>query len=241
MKKMRISSNVFAILCILSFTDARNLRNMEETENIENLLENVSPVDVIISIENKVELNAFGLSEQPILEKPSNEPIYCPATRYESWFKKPRLFRTRTLFLKLGYNAATWNFEPLLDYWNELEESSWSSPALADVHDELESLGYDEDKWDCCINHYEDFNLQELAYWNYTEQVQALYALGWTPENFGSTDETLWPDTENLSWQNLTEYQQYMAASKLCYTEETWDEELSLNDWPEGFAIPDAW
>ena len=88
---------------------------------------------------------------------------------------------------------------------------------------------------------YEDFDWDELIFWNYTEQIEAQEALGWTQETYKSVNASHWPTTEFLLWQNLTEYQQYMAASKLCYTEETWDEQPALYNWPEGFAFPDAW
>ena len=174
-------------------------------------------------------------------EKPTDQSAYCPEGRYEQWSDLPRFYRTRVLYYKLGYTASTWNFEPSEAFWNPLEDSAWNSTIVSNVYDELEDLGYDEDKWDCCINHYEDFDWDEFVYWNYTEQIEAHEALGWTQDTYGSANATLWPASEFLSWKNLTEYQQFMAASKLCYTEETWDESLALSDWPEGFAIPDAW
>lgn len=115
---------------------------------------------------------------------------------------------TRVLYFKQGYTASTWDFEPLETFWNPLEGSAWN--------------------WDCCINHYEDYDWAELGYWNYTKQIEAHEVLGWTKEIYGTTNATLWPKSEFLLWRNLTEYQQYMAASKFCYTEEIWDERLPL-------------
>ena len=178
---------------------------------------------------------------QVITKKPADEPLYCPTDRYNTWTTIPIFYRTRVISMKLGYTAATWNFEPYELYWNPLENHAWNSTQVEPFYDDLANLGYDEDRWDCCINHYEEFELDEFLYWNYTEQIEAHYALGWTDETFRSDNASLWPATEFLPWNNLTEYQRYMAASKLCHTEETWDEKLALYNWPVGFAYPDAW
>lgn len=144
--------------------------------------------------------------------------------------------------MKLGYSSSTWNYEPDEYTWNPLEEISYDSDYFnRDELNEIHKLGYDEDQWDCCINHYRDYDWEELAYWNYTEQIEAYEALGWTNETFSSSDAMDWPESELLIWENLTNHQQEMASSKLCYIPETWDELIPLYDWPVDFNIPDAW
>jgi len=170
------------------------------------------------------------------------EPPWCPSQRYTQWESFPVKYRTRTLFLKLGYNADSWNFEPLEWFWNPIENFAWNDTRTKETtHMYAAELGYDEDRWDCCINHYEGFDWKELETNNYTEQIDALSALGWSSESYGKRNSSVWPETEGKYWQNLTEYQKFMAASKLCFTEETWDERLPLYEWPEDFDVPDYW
>lgn len=186
--------------------------------------------------------NVNGQSLRRKAEEVDEYVPYCPEKRYSPWATIPLMFRTRTLFYKLGYTADTWNFEPLEFYWNPIENYAWNDTRISDdIRDTVAELGYDEDRWDCCINHYEGFDWADFEFWVYPEQMLAYEALGWTSETYGTTNATLWPDTEFKLWQNLTEYQRYMAASKLCFTEETWDERLPLYDWPADFEIPDAW
>lgn len=166
---------------------------------------------------------------------------FCPAVRYEPWSLKEA--RTKSMLMgRLQYRRKSWDFEPLSDSWNEIEFYSWADSATSNMTRTYASLlGYDEDKWDCCVNHYEGFEWQDLENWNYTEQIAALKALGWSHDTYGLTESTVWPESEFQYFSELTEYQRYMAASKLCFTEETWNEELALSDWPADFEIPDAW
>lgn len=178
--------------------------------------------------------------ESLIYERPEDEPLYCPTKRYTPWLNQQGLYRRTVLRQSLGYNANMWNLEPLA-WWNPLEEYAWTSSQVVGVHADLNAMGYDEDSWDCCISHYYEYTWEDFVNWNYTEQKQAHEALGWTEESFGSTNHTLYPESEGQTWEQLSGYQQFMAASKLCYTSETWNEELALYDWPEGFKFPDAW
>lgn len=175
------------------------------------------------------------------LARPNFEKAYCPTIRYTSWSDQPLIFRAMVLYRKLGYTASTWDYEPKSRIWNFMEFLAWDSSAVAESHDELEDMGYDEGRWNCCVNHYEDFDWSELEYRGYEDQVEAYEALGWSEETFGSADPTLWPESELQSWQDLTQYQRYMAESKLCYTEETWDARLPLYEWPIDCVVPNAW
>ena len=169
----------------------------------------------------------------------SESSSFCPSIRYKPWFQHDP--GHREFISKLGYNYYTWNFDPDQESWNPIEELSWESKDVSKVHSRLERLGYEEDSWDCCINHYYDYDWADFESWGYTEQILALEHLGWTQETYDASDPDDLPDTEFLQWKELTESQRELAASKLCYTEETWDELLSLDEWPDGFKIPDTW
>ena len=167
---------------------------------------------------------------------------YCPKDRYKPWETIPVFFRTRALYLNGGYNAGSWDFEPLQLSWNPIENYAYSSNMTSnETRAFIKDLDYDEDQWDCCINHYEDYDWKDFEYWDYKEQIDAYQALGWTNETYGSRDVSLWPESEFTKWRNLTEYQRFMAASKLCHTEQTWDESLPLSEWPAEAELPDAW
>lgn len=174
-----------------------------------------------------------------------DEPVYCPTERYEPWAVKRVLHKINSLFRILDYDEFEWNYDHNLFgdlLKNEIEQYSFTSTQIKDKQrEELLDMGYDEDKWDCCINHFEDYSWDEFLFYNLTEEIVALEALGWTNETYGSTNSELWPETENFYWVNLTAYQQEMASSKLCYVKETWDEELPLDEWPLDFEYPDAW
>lgn len=179
-------------------------------------------------------------------ERKRERDSFCPVIRYIPWdelgWKNLPFGATRLrLTTKLGYSARTWNFDPLLRMWNPLEDASWDSDIVQDGRFLLKRLGYEEDSWDCCINHYEDYEWADFEIWEFTEQIAAIEALGWTEDSWESTNESDWPDTESMTWDELTTLQQEMAASKLCYTKEAWDEALSLDQWPEGFDVPDTW
>ena len=168
---------------------------------------------------------------------------FCPMIRYIPWMDHHWNYRMYVLDSKLDYNRTTWNFDPNATSWNPLEMKTWDSiledSSLADnVMIALEDLGYVKDSWDCCINHYSDYDWEDFKTRVYFEQMLALEALGWTNETWDSTVPDAVPETEFLLWKNLTEFQRSMASRKLCYTEETWNEELPLNEWPEGFQIP---
>lgn len=181
------------------------------------------------------------LSESIVTQIDDLEP-YCPVTRYVPWKDHEFVFRSRSLWYTLNYTPKTWNLDPNEEYWNSIEDVDWLHDDITDKQREvLTGLGYNEDRWDCCINHYNAYDWGDLVFWEYKEQIAAWEALGWSESTYGTLDAKNWPESEYKTWENLSEYEREMAASKLCYTEETWNEDKPLEEWPEDFEYPDAW
>jgi hypothetical protein len=55
--------------------------------------------------------------------------------------------------------------------------------------------------------------------------------LGWTEQLWVSSEEDAGPASEALYWDELSQAQRD-AAGALCYFEETWNGELSMDQWP---------
>lgn len=88
----------------------------------------------------------------------------------------------------------------------------------------VSTLDLNEDKWDCFVNHYNGF------YWSNLEDMDvAVYwkVLGWSESSWD--DETSLPDTEDMTWDELSSEQQE-AAYKLCYFDKSWDW-VVLSEW----------
>lgn len=171
------------------------------------------------------------------------EPAWCDTPRYWDFFSFNPDVRVSSLVDVLDYSDYTWD----MLFTNQLEKESYDSFSKTDTQRGAinTELGFDEDQFDCCMNHYEwydwaDFQVVYENGENYADQILALEALGWTEEMWESEDPNDWADTDYMYWDELTEYQREMAERKLCYTRETWNW-VPLSQWPEDAWIPDYW
>jgi hypothetical protein len=79
-------------------------------------------------------------------------------------------------------------------------------------------------------SHYNDYDWSDLA----VEGIQGFVMdLGWTEQMWVSLDGSA-PASDDLYWDELSQTQRD-AAQALCYFEETWNGELSMDQWP---ALP---
>jgi hypothetical protein len=114
----------------------------------------------------------------------------------------------------LGYAVATWNNPGTA----EVEELSWTSLTVANQAAAV-TLGFNEEVWDCFINHYDDFFWEDLA----TEEVQQYYVtLGWTEDSWNGDADA--PESDAFFYNELTA-EEKAAANELCYDENLWNEE----------------
>jgi hypothetical protein len=83
-------------------------------------------------------------------------------------------------------------------------------------------MGYNEDRWDCCINHYTNYDWDELDMDDYPEVQLSYKVLGWNNRSWdtGTSD----PASEGKSWSELTLFEQ-ASADYVCYDGLLWDEE----------------
>ena len=166
---------------------------------------------------------------------------WCPITRYAPFRSQPPEFKWIGIVAILRLFPQQWDY---VWHYNKLESKSYSAKTDNQLM-VLDMLGYDEDKFDCCNNHYEDYDWEDFITdygdgMEYEDQVAALNALGYNEDNW----ENGGSETDEMSWAMLSEYQQQMAASKLCWTEYLWDESASLSEWrgKDGMPkYPNAW
>jgi len=150
----------------------------------------------------------------------SNVPaFYCPAERYIEWSKLPTSVDAQ--YLVASQNELHYDEE----YWNQfnspVEAMSWDS-----LYDDMiaagKIMGYDEDRWNCCINHYENFSFKQLKKKNPRLEVAAKI-LGWDKNTWEAVDSTEeLPESEGKKWDELIALEQ-TAADILCYDEDTWN------------------
>mmetsp|Transcript_19166 Transcript_19166/g.27065 ORF Transcript_19166/g.27065 Transcript_19166/m.27065 type:complete len:517 (+) Transcript_19166:81-1631(+) len=142
-------------------------------------------------------------------------PAY-PTFRYRSWKYVSSDQKANAEILK--YTEDSWNNIGS----NKVEKSAFDRLESGSVQ-AAKAIGFEEEVWDCFINHYEDYDWDEL----FEEGVQSHYhELGWLAETWKSGQA---PASENLDWDELTPAQQE-AAEELCYQQESW-EKIPLDEW----------
>lgn len=185
------------------------------------------------------EVNSLKASLDEFEQREEEEESYCPAVRYRQWSSQPIKFKWLGLALTLGLFRRTWDY---ITPTNRFESEGWYAKSSTQML-VLNMMGYDEDKFDCCNNHYEDYDWVDFTtdYGNgmeYEEQIEALRALGYSKQAW---DTGVGVPAEFMAWSELTQNQRDLAASKLCWTELLWDQELPLPTWGEDAVLPDAW
>jgi len=157
---------------------------------------------------------------------------YCPTIRYCSWnhySSVPRSF----LETGVGYDESSWNLEK--DSQSLVDQTRFG--ALDEhVQLKLELLGYDEDKHDCCNNHYEDYDWEDFDIDDGLGMVlAALELIGYDETTWNAEDGV--SEYEDYTWEELPREIQFAATYSLCYTKETWDE-IPLSEWSIDTILP---
>jgi hypothetical protein len=163
------------------------------------------------------------MAVQPRLLLTEEEELFFPDFRYLTWEELDMESETNALIL--DYNETTWN----LPGTNDIELKSYFSINLTFPEEHItavDDLGFNEETWDCWINHYMDYDWDELEFYNISESSELL---GWDQSSWESGNPEDWPDTEMTAWVNLTASEQF-GAMELCYFEELWDD-VPLTDW----------
>ena len=143
-------------------------------------------------------------------------PHWAAEYRYTPWGDLPKPVR-QAAREDLSYTEWTWN----LPGTNDVEYLAYSELDI-DQQAGSETIGLDEEGWDCWVNHYEDYFWSELE----DDGVAECYeALGWSQENW--LDEFPLPESEYKDWVDLTKKEK-MAALCLCFFEDLWNEYLTL-------------
>lgn len=162
----------------------------------------------------------------------NNDGEYCPIARYVPWELQPAYFKWIAVAAGLRIFPQHWNY-----IWpmNRIESRGYyaKTPLEQTV---LYALGYtDGDVFDCCANHYEDFDWNEMGEERPSE-VEALRVLGY--------DEKSWDrggvgvESEELYWHELSEEQRFAASRWLCWTQLLWDQEVPLPFWESNSVLP---
>jgi hypothetical protein len=114
-----------------------------------------------------------------------------------------------------------------LDY----TENTWNVPGTADVERfafgaltaenqvAAFALGFNEEEWDCYVNHYDDYSWADLS----TEGVQQYFiTLGWTEDSWTTGSNP--PASDDEFFDDLSS-DETTAAEELCYNELLWNGE----------------
>ena len=140
-------------------------------------------------------------------------PAY-PDFRFTAWEDLSTTIRDHAH--AAGYQGKTWN-EPGLQ---EIEKLDWESLEEA-VRAEMEGMGFTAPQWDCYMNHYRNYEWEDLEDDAANLHLQEPFkTLGWTHQSW---DEDEKPDLEGKYWEDLAPNEKE-AASTLCYTQTLWDE-----------------
>lgn len=140
----------------------------------------------------------------------------CPSGRYINWGALEVLAGPSYVTAAskgLFYSQNRWDA-----FDNPIEDLDWESlmvSAPGTLHS-LSAMNYNEDTWDCCVHHYDNFDYYELLSEGYSEVVDALQILGYDAVKWDSGYE------EDRDWSELTEFEQ-TAAEYLCYSEPLWN------------------
>ena len=107
----------------------------------------------------------------------------CPCVRATPWDLLSN--NDKKAARTLGYEAETWD---MLDFASARVESRRWTSLSAEKQDAAQSLGYaDAATWDCCINHYEAFEYDELQL-NVPEAYAAIVTLGYSKQHWNGPE-----------------------------------------------------
>lgn len=148
-----------------------------------------------------------------------------PQSRYIQWdLLSLKLGKAATA---LGYKDKTWNLPGEADI--EYESYETINMTASELMPHIETLEINEESWDCYINHYYDYDWNELE----EEEVEIYWeALGWSEAAWNETAEP--PETDDWDWADFTDEAQLLALDELCYFKELWDE-LKLTEWDPNY------
>lgn len=121
------------------------------------------------------------------------------------------------------------------------DDKSWNNPGTAEI-EELsletivtenpeaaiviaEDIGMDEEQWDCWMNHYFDYDWNDLV----VEDLAGYFEiLGWTQDMWDNDSGA--PDSDESDWLDLT-LAEKDAATYICYFPDLWNMEDEIKDW----------
>lgn len=162
-------------------------------------------------------------------ETDPNMEYFCPTSRYCEWEPLPGPTRS-SLRDELKYLRKSWDY--LNGNVNEFETTSFDS-LNGGVKGKYEQMGFEEDTFDCCLNHYDFYDWADFAGEDFVEVREALEILGY---NKNKWDNDVALEFDDNTWDSLSpEYQE--ALSELCWSKGLWDG-VDLTLWTEDTALP---
>ena len=147
----------------------------------------------------------------------------CPCIRSTPWGRLSNNDKSHAQ--TLGYNAGTWD---MLDFAEARVEWGRWADLSAERREAAGALGYaDAATWDCCINHYYDYDYDELKL-NNPEAFDAVVALGYSKQYWDGPEWRYDPPLiEAKTWcDSVTSDQEDICVNKteigalktLCYS-----------------------
>lgn len=173
---------------------------------------------------------------QPTGSSPSEPIAGVDEIRYVEWDRLTGQVKSNAALL--GYTETTWNLPgmaPIEGYrFTEVNNAFLLDQVGARNNlDVVIAMGYNQERWDCHINHYGGYSWDELD----QVGVKVHYrVLGWTQNSWENDPEGLLvPASETTLWDSLSQAQRE-AAEAVCFQQETWDS-VPLQQW-EGGSSP---
>eukprot|EP00563_Minutocellus_polymorphus_P020795 CAMPEP_0197717878 /NCGR_PEP_ID=MMETSP1434-20131217/2253_1 /TAXON_ID=265543 /ORGANISM="Minutocellus polymorphus, Strain CCMP3303" /LENGTH=236 /DNA_ID=CAMNT_0043302459 /DNA_START=136 /DNA_END=847 /DNA_ORIENTATION=+ len=136
----------------------------------------------------------------------------CPCIRSTPWDLLSN--KHKSLAQTLGYEAETWD---MLDFSSARVESRRWTTLSAEKQDAAQALGYDDlATWDCCINHYEAYDYDELRLINVPEAFDAIVTLGYSKQYWNGPEWRYDPPlVEAKTWcDNVTSIQEDVCVNR---------------------------
>ena len=175
--------------------------------------------------------SSFALPTPSTVAPPSLEldqsqfPHTIPSFRFVAWSRLDP--QTREFAAQMEYSLISWNsFNH-----NPIEDKGWAEMTSVEQL-AAKQLGYTPTSWDCFANHYRAKTWDDLLL---VESQDSYRELGWTRLLWTGVGRV--PASERKYWKDLTPNER-MAANRLCYFEETWDNIFDMTPNASYFPYP---
>ena len=164
----------------------------------------------------------------PCREIDTEAVYFCPVRRYCEWdyFN----FETRqVLTFQIGYTKSDWNYNTI----NDVETTVFVDLDFF-VRKGLEEFGFNDENYECCMNHYSNYDWSILESKGMTNVLTTLEMIGYDSEKWRNGENSVYDEDD---WDDIPEDVREMLSKHLCYNRELWNG-VPLPAWPMDALLP---